>query len=256
VSPSGHGDASTPGDAGPDGRLKETLRALVVRPGSLTRAVREGTGSRYFPLGGLLLAFAAVYLALVFVQTRGASGPPDDIAGLCTDGGGQGADLQTLIGAAGASGDNVQVSPSATRVLNFASHSLCDPAPMMRAFAFAIPIAFLLLIPVFAWLMQLAFRAQMPGFNGNWIYAVESHAALFLLLTALAVESFLGSFVLGFLCSVGGLVYTSWNLTAGVQLAYGVSARAARWKTTLVGVIYAVCLVIAVGLLMWVQLAG
>jgi len=44
--------------------------------------------------------------------------------------------------------------------------------------------------------------------------------------------------------------------TAGVQLAYGVSARAARWKTTLVGVIYAVCLVIAVGLLMWVQLAG
>jgi hypothetical protein len=159
--------------------------------------------------------------------------------------------LQTSLGGAGS---DFQLSPLAARVLNLAGRAMCDPARYTRAFAFAIPIAFLILIPLFAVLMQVAFRKQIPGFSGNWTYAVESHAALFLLLTALALESFLGSFALDFLCSVGGLVYASWNLVVGVRVAYGVSTRAARWKTTLVGVGYALGLVAVAGTVMWALL--
>jgi hypothetical protein len=236
----------------PAGGVASTLHALIFGPGTLTRARLDGQTTPYVPMEWLLLFFAAAYLVLVFVQTRGAAGPSPEVASLCAQSGGQGTDLSSLLGGAG--GD-VQVSPGAARTLSLVGRALCDPAPFTRAFAFSIPIAFLLLIPLFAWLMQLAFRRQMPGFHGNWIYAVESHAALFALLTALALESFVGSFLLGFLCSVAGIVYLSWNLVAGVRVAYGVSTGAAKWRTTVVGVGYAVCLVITVGALMWGMLA-
>ncbi|OYV74373.1 MAG: hypothetical protein B7Z72_00300 [Gemmatimonadetes bacterium 21-71-4] len=236
----------------PSGGVADTLRTLIFQPGVLTRARLEGRPTRYVALERLLLAFAGAYLVLVFVQTRGPSAPSPEVASLCASSDGQGADLTSLIGGTGGDG---RISPAGGRLLALAGRALCDPAPFTRAFAFAIPIAFLLLIPLFAWLMQVAFRTQMPGFHGNWIYAVESHAALFALLTGLALESFIGSFLLGFLCSVAGIVYLSWNLVAGVRVAYGVSTRAAKWKTTVVGVGYAVCLVAAVGLLMWAMLA-
>ncbi len=226
-----------------------TLRTLMFRPGVLTRARLEGRPTPYVTMEWLLVFFAAAYLVLVFVQTRQAAMPSSDVAALCTSSpDGQSLNLPSLLGA---SGSNLQVSPQAAGVLDLAGRALCDPAPFTRAFAFAIPIAFLLLIPLFAWLMQLAFRAQMPGFQANLTYSVESHAALFVLLTALALESALGSYLIGFLCSVAGIVYLSWNLVAGVRTAYGVSAKAARWKTTLVGVGYAVCLVVVVGAIMW-----
>lgn len=237
---------------GSTGGVAGTLHALILRPGTLTRARLEGRTTPYVPMEWLLLVFAAAYLALVFVQTRGASAPSPEVASLCASSGGQGADLTSLLGG---TGGDVQLSPGAARALSLAGRALCDPAPFTRAFAFSIPIAFLVLIPLFAWLMQLAFRKQMPRFHDNWIYAVESHAALFALLTALALESFLRSYLLGFLCSVAGIVYLSWNLVAGVRVAYGVGASAARWKTTVVGVAYAVCLVVAVGAIMWALLA-
>ncbi len=233
------------------GGVVDSLRLLVAHPGALTRARLGGQGARFTPLGGLLLLFAAAYLALVYVQTRGPSVLDPEVASVCASSGGQSIDISSLLGGAGAA---VDVSAGESRALALAGRALCDPAPFERAFAFAIPLAFLALIPLFAALMQLAFRGVMPGFAGSWTYALESHAALFALLTALALESFIGSWLLGFLCSVGGLIYLSWNLVAGVRLAYGVSTRAARWRTTLVGVGYAVCLVVAVGLIMWAML--
>ncbi|MDE3215512.1 MAG: DUF3667 domain-containing protein [Gemmatimonadota bacterium] len=232
--------------------MTDTLRALIVRPGALTRARLDGRRAPYVAVEWLLLAFAAIYLGLVFVQTRGPSGPPPDVASLCASSDGQGAGLAGL---AGPAGGDLQASAGTARLLDLAGRALCDPAPFTRAFAFAIPVAFLLLIPLFAWLMQRAFRAQMPDFHGNWIFALESHAALFALLTALALESFAGSVLLGVLCSVAGVFYLSWNLVAGVRTAYGVTTRAAKWKTTLVGVGYAVCLVVAVGAIAWAMLA-
>jgi len=234
--------------------LSATLRALLQRPGTITRAILDGRPAEYVGPGRLLLGFAAAFFLLTALQLRSTPAQSPDVAAACS-GSGVTSDLGVLLGAAQAPGVTANASPAAATVLRVASDALCNPRKFTRAFGLAIPVAFLLLMPLSAALMQVAFRTQLPGFAGNWLYALEAHAALFALLTALALVSLTGSTLLGVLASLAGLVYASWNLVAGVQRAYRVSARAAAWKTTAVGVVYALVLTIVSALLGWAQLA-
>ena len=234
--------------------LGATLLALLGHPGAITRAILDGRPARYVGPGRLLLGFAAAFFLLTGLQLRGTPAQSPEVAAACSDSGGT-SDLGALLGAAGAPGVTANASPGAATALRIASDALCNPRKYTRAFGLAIPVAFLLLMPLSAVLMQVAFRTQMPGFAGNWLYGLEAHAALFALLTALALVSFTGSTLLGVLASLAGLVYASWNLVAGVQGAYRVSARVAAWKTTAVGVVYALVLTVVSVLLVWAQLA-
>ncbi|MGA9837321.1 MAG: hypothetical protein WBQ26_08430 [Gemmatimonadaceae bacterium] len=237
------------------GRVAATLRALVFHPGSLTREELAGRPADHLPLVWVLPVLATAFFALTSLQQRRAAAPSSDVAATCAGSKGDASGLSALLGVAGTPGTTAGLSPEAVGALHVASEVLCDPGPLTRALAFAFPIALLLLMPLSAGLMQAAFRRQMPGFRANWVYGLEVHSALFLLLSALALLSFAGSFLLGFVASVGGLVYTSWNLVRGVQTAYGVSERAAVWRTTAVGVVYALFLIVAVFAVMWVLLA-
>jgi hypothetical protein len=235
-------------------RVAATVRALVFAPGSLTRAEWARARGGYLPLSGLLAGLVAAFFGLTAIQQRHAAQPSPDVAAACAGTGSDIGGLSGLLGGEATPGASTELSPAAGTVLRFARRALCDPAPITRAFAFGVPIAFLLLMPLSAALMQLAFRRQVPDFRRNWVYGLEAHAALFLLLVGLALVSFSGSFLLGFLASIGGLGYTTWNVVRGVEVAYGVSARAAAWKTTAVGMIYAVVLALAVALVVWVLL--
>lgn len=240
------------GVAGP--ALGDTLRALVRRPGAITRAILDGQAERYVAPGRLLLGFAAAFFLLTALQFRGASAQSPEVTAACANGGGT-SDLGALLDAAAAPDVAANAPPGATAALRISADALCNPDKYTRAFGLAIPVAFLLLMPLSAALMQMAFRKQMPGFAGNWLFGLEAHAALFALLTVLALVSFTGSTLLGVAASLAGLVYASWNLVAGVQRAYRVSARAAAWKTTAVGVGYALALTVVAVLLVWLQLA-
>lgn len=234
--------------------LSDTLRVLLRHPGAITRAILDGQPARYVGPGRLLLGFATAFFLLTAWQLRSAPAPSPEVAAACADSGGT-SDLGALLGAAQTPAIAGNASPAAALVLRTASDALCNPRQYTRAFGLAIPVAFLLLMPLSAGLMQIAFRAQLPGFAGNWLYGLEVHAALFALLTALALVSLTGSTLLGVLASLAGLVYASWNLVAGVQCAYRVSAGVAAWKTTAVGVVYALVLTIVAVLLVWAQLA-
>ncbi|HEU4989147.1 MAG: hypothetical protein KGL93_12420 [Gemmatimonadota bacterium] len=237
------------GDTARQGRATRTLRAVVREPGTVTRAVLDGRGTEYLSLGRLLTVCVAVFFALTWVQQRRPAVPSPDVAAACD---GSGSDTSALGALLGAAGGNVQgASPAASAALGIAHQLLCDPARFTRAFTLAAPVAFLLLIPLSAWLMQLAFRRQMPTFAANWTYGLEAHAALFLLLAVLAAIGLLGSSLLGFLASIAGLVYASWNVVAGVQRAYGVSRGVAARRTTAVGVVYALALTAVTSLVMW-----
>ncbi len=236
-------------------RVAATLRTLVFHPGSLTREELAGHRAGHLPLGWLLAVLAGAFFALTSIQQRRSATPSADAAAACSGSPGDASGLSALLDVGAAPGTTAQLSHTAVRALAQAERVLCDPAPFTRALAFAFPVALLLLMPLSAGLMQIAFRPQMPSLRANWVYGLEVHAALFLLLSALALISFLGSFLLGVVASVGGLVYTSWNLVHGVQTAYGVSARAAVWKTTAVGVVYALVLMFTVAAVLWALLS-
>lgn len=238
-------------DAG-KGRVADSLRALALRPGALTRAALDGRGADLVSPGTLLTLFAALFFVLTWVQQRHPAAPSADVAALCSDRAAAGSPLGALVG--GEVGANGGTSAGATRALGFAEDVLCHPQRYTRAFAVAVPVGFLLLMPLSAALMLVAFGRQLPGFGANWGFAVEEHAALFLLLTALSLIALLGSLVVAFLASVAGLFYASWHLVAGVERVYRVSVRTATWRTTLVGIPYAVVLALVVAGLMWALL--
>ncbi len=238
----------------PGGRMARTLRALALRPGALTRAALDGRAADFVGPGTLLAVFAAGFFLITWMQQRHPAGPSPDVAALCTSEGTGESPLGALIGGSAGAGTLAGETPDEARTLNFAEDALCHPQRYARAFAVAVPLGFLLLIPLSALLMQAAFRREMPGFAGNWRFALEAHAALFLLLTVLGLISLAGSFLLGFLASVAGLFYASWHLVSGAERAYRVSARTATWRTTVVGIPYAMVLAAVVAGLMWALL--
>ena len=232
-------------------RLRNTLGDLVLRPGSITRALFDGTDAgRYVSLGRLLAAFVFAFFALTWAQERQAANPRATAPTACADSA-TASQLDALLGEADAQNSSAQ----SVQALETLSAALCDPGRYTRAFSLAVPIGFLLLIPLSALLMQAAFRRQQPSYRANWQYGLEAHAALFVLLTVLAALGFVASLTVGVLASVAGLVYASWNLVAGVRTAYGVSGRTAAWKTTLIGVPYAFVLAATTLVLMWAMLA-
>jgi hypothetical protein len=216
-----------------------TLRDLAFRPGTITRAHLDGRGGAYLPLGRLLVLFAAAFFGLTMAQQSGGGSSPETTASCAQR---ASADLGALMGpdaGAGAAG-----GASVAGLRHLAGEVLCNPQRFTRAVSLAGPIAFLLLLPLSAGLMQLAFRKEMPRFADNWTYGLEAHAALFLLLLALFVLSLPGVPLVGLLASVAGLFYATWNVLAGVERAYRVSARVAAWRTTAVGVVYAAALTV------------
>ena len=237
-----------------EARVRISLRALVRTPGVITRATLDGQGATFIAPGRLLLAFTAGFFVLTALQLRATPPVSPEVASACADANNP-SDLGALLDAARSPQVTASASPAAAVILRIAGDALCNPQRYTRALSVAIPVAFLLLMPLLALFMQVAFRSQMPSFQGNWLYGLEAHAALFALLLALAVISLVGSTVLNMLASLGGLVYASWNLVAGVQRAYGVSARTAAWKTTGVGVAYALVLTVVSALLVWLLLA-
>ena len=224
-----------------------TLRDLVLRPGKITRAVLDGQGAGYLPLGRLLVVLAAVFFLLTLVQQGLHREPAPEAVAACANGRAN-ADLGPLLGATGAS-DASASGTAAAGIEHLAGELLCDPQRFTRAVSLAVPIAFLLLLPLSAVLMLLAFRKQIPSLRGNWTYGLEAHGALFLLLIALLVVSLPGLGLLSFLASVAGLFYATWNVLAGVERAYRVGPSVAAWRTTAVGVVYAVVLTVVATLL-------
>lgn len=202
----------------------------------------DGQGGEYVPLGRLLAGLVAVFFLITLIQQARRRQPPPDAIAACTTGG-LGSDLNLLLDAAGASDGSASGTPAAA-LGQFARDVLCDPRRFTNAMSLAVPIAVLLLVPLSAVLMQFAFREQMPRFRDNWLYGLEAHAALFLLLIALLVASLPGIGLLGFLASVAGLVYATWNVWAGVERAYGVGRGVAARRTIAVGVGYAVALAV------------
>ncbi len=219
-----------------------TLRDLTLRPGAITRAVLDGQGGGYLPLGRLLVVLAAVFFLITLVQQGRRHEPTPDTVAACANGQVT-SDLGLLLGTGGA--PEASASGSAVAGLeHFAGEALCDPERFTRAVSLAVPIAFLLLLPLSAGLMQLAFRKQMPRFRDHWLYGLEAHAALFLLLIALLVVSLPGAGLLSFVASVAGLFYATWNVLDGVERVYRVSPGVAAWRTTAVGIVYAVALTV------------
>ncbi|MGH7688772.1 MAG: hypothetical protein ACREN3_04130 [Gemmatimonadaceae bacterium] len=224
-----------------------TLRTLILRPGAITRAALDGQGGGYLPLGRLLVVLAAVYFLITLAQ-QDLQRPPDPAAAAACANGRVKSELDLLLGAVGAP-EAVGADSAAAGLEHVIGAVLCDPQRLTSAFSLAVPIAFLLLLPLSAALMQLAFRKQLPRFRDNWRYGLEAHAALFLLLIVLLVLSLPGIWLLGFLASVAGLVYASWNVMSGVERSDRVSPGMAARRTTAVGVVYAAALAIVATLL-------
>ena len=224
-----------------------TLRDLVLRPGTITRAVLDGEGQGYLPLGRLLVVLAVLFFLVTLIQQGWRREPSPAAIAACANGRVP-PDLGALLPPTGAA-DAPAAGSTAAGLEHFAGELLCDQQRLTRALSLAVPIAFLLLLPLSAGLMQLAFRKQMPRFRDNWLYGLEAHAALFLLLLALLLLSVPGVGWVSVAASVAGVFYATWNVLAGVEQAYRVAPGVAMWRTTAVGVVYAAALALVATLL-------
>lgn len=233
------------------GKLVRTLRDLAVRPGVVTEARLEGTDNPYLPTGWVLVAAVVLFLALTLARQPQRSSPSPALEQACADW-----VMDSPVGSAlrAAASPEGGAPPLVAGASALTLRFICDPAPVTRAFNLAVPVAFVLLMPLSALLMWVAFRRSAPRFAQHWAYGLEAHATLFGLMIVLAVIGLLGSTLLNIAASLAGLWYLTWNLMAGVQRTCHVARRTALGRTTLVGVVYALALaVVSVGLV-WVQL--
>jgi uncharacterized protein DUF3667 len=153
-----------------DGRILQTVRRLLASPGFLTREYLQGHRARWVSPIRLYLTFSVMFFALsAFVPIQTAARAETD--------GGWGFSWRT--------GSPVRVTvtddedaEAAAKKLGFASAAELNQA-VNHALWTWLPRTMFLLVPLFAWLVALAYRRVDGNYLHHLIFGLHVHAAFF-----------------------------------------------------------------------------
>ncbi|MEP6999619.1 MAG: DUF3667 domain-containing protein [bacterium] len=266
--------------SGWDGRFASTLRALVQRPGLLTREFLEGRRSRYISPLRLYLMASLVYFVLAAAAPTVVLKPGDQKGfGLSVNGIGVGASPTPTSTrpvsrpervAQAASGSltsqqalspelreaalkDVEKAPAVMRP--FLRKVVGDPTGFKRGVVEAMPRMLFALLPIFAMIVALFYRQRK--YPEHLYFAIHLHAFMFFALGASVLVKFTR---IPTLVAVVGFCALAWIVvyaTLAFRRVYGESLARTLAKEIAIGTIYgAVSCVALIVMVYWVSVTG
>jgi Protein of unknown function (DUF3667) len=246
--------------SGWDGRFAATARALVRKPGMLTREFLEGRRARYLsPLRLYLLASLAYFLVAaatpavrVTYSTTDAiqagitvGSRPDRVANATTR------SLQSNTLTAEEKAEALKDAERAPAVMRpFVKRAVTDPVSFKKGILEDMPRLLFALLPVFAGIVSLLYRGR--NYPEHLYFAIHLHAFIFVVLTAAALTRFVHLAPLSAAASALALLSIPVYSTMAFRRVYGGSVAATLGKEVVIGAIYFVVSVTAFVLMLYV----
>ena len=202
-----------------DGRIFASVRRLLTSPGFLTVEQIEGRRAPWIPPLRLYLLFSLLYFGIAAV-TPGAT-------------------------RVGVTGTDAETRTELQR-LGFSSEQELQQA-VAHAQKTWTPRVMFVLVPLFAWLVQVASRRSGRNYPQHLYFALHVHAAWFAVGTiAAGAAALTGSPILARLSSWATVLYGASYLALAFRRAYGLSLGRAVKRTLLVGVLYWIAVTLAI----------
>jgi hypothetical protein len=259
--------------SGWDGRLASTVRALVRRPGMLTREFLEGRRARYISPLRLYLMFSLVYFVLAAGSPEVRLGSGETVAvGLHVSGNAQpsapASRPERVANAAGqalesgraltpAERDSVlaEIARAPALMQPFLRRAVVDPAGFKRGILETMPRMLFALLPVFAGIVALFFRGRK--YPEHLYFAIHLHAFIFLALAAIELVKYTRSAGAVLVASAVALPSIPIYATVAFRRVYGDSLVRTLVKEAAIAAIYCVAAAVAFTLLIyWVSIAA
>jgi hypothetical protein len=184
-----------------DGRIFRSVRTLLAAPGVLTREHFAGRKARWISPIRLYLVFSVIYFGLASIEGRSSA---------------------VKISFTGPDQETVEE----LRRLGFASEQELQQA-VADAQTRWTPRVMFVLVPLFAWIVQVVCRRTRRNYPQHLYFALHVHAALFAAGAVAAAARLAGSTVIGSVFQVLALAYALWYIVAGLRTAYGLPRRSA-----------------------------
>ncbi|MDB4889664.1 MAG: hypothetical protein JWL61_1519 [Gemmatimonadetes bacterium] len=252
--------------SGWDGRFAATVRALVQRPGMLTREFLEGRRARFLsPLRLYLLASLAYFV--IAAATPDVRLPGKNTNGLTVSATAK-SRPERVADAVSGSLDKSQVLTSADReaalkdierapalIRPFLHKAVADPTGFKRGIVEAMPRMLFALLPIFAAIVAVFYRRRK--YPEHLYFAIHLHAFMFLALSVAALSKFTRVPTIVEAFTLVSVLWIPVYATLSFRRVYGGSIAMTLVKEVAIGTIYFAVSVIAFILtLYWVSVAG
>ena len=145
-----------------DGKILQTLKLLVLRPGQLTVEFLSGRRARYISPLRVYLTMSLIFFSLAALMPRGLDGAVKVQGG----------------GGTGLNGD----TEFERRLETGMQKTDRDPALLGNEILHHLPKVMFVLMPVFALVIWLFYRKQQPFYIPHLYYSVHFHAFVFLVM--------------------------------------------------------------------------
>lgn len=193
-----------------DGRIFRSVRTLLFAPGYLTREHLEGRRTRWVPPLRLYLVFSLIYFG---VASLGASHLRIETTGT---------DRETAEGLQRLGFESEQ------ELRETVGHAQQVWAPRLM----------FVLVPLFAWLVHVAFRRSGRNYPQHLYFALHVHAALFAMGAVAAGIGLLGTGIVWTALTVVVVVYSAVYFVLAFRAVYGGPLRGVILRAAFVGVAY------------------
>ena len=218
-----------------DGKIVETVRCLVTRPGALTCHVLEGRRARYISPVRLYLTCSLIYFLLAAAAPgQGAS------FGLSVKRPGVNASVKTRAATGQTEEDRRQILaaiPAAPRLLQpLMRRSVEDPQGLQRDAFGAWPKALFVLLPVFAGLVAVFYHKR--HFPEHLYFALHLHAFAFLAMTVSTLAKFAHSTPVAIAAGLAVAIWIPVYAHLAFRRVYGNTHIKTLFKDAGVGVLY------------------
>ena len=259
--------------SGWDGRLANTLRDLIRRPGLLTHEFLEGRRVRYISPIRLYLVTSLVYFLLaasapnvrlesgqpVFeglrVGTTKTKDKPVSRAERVGNAARQSLENQQVLTAAERDSALKDIARAPAVMRPFLRRAVEDPGGFKRRLLETMPRMLFVLLPIFAGIVALFYRGRK--YPEHLYFAIHLHAFIFLALATAALVKFTQ---IALLVAAAGLNVVIWipvYATRAFRRVYGGSLSRTLMKELAIGAIY--CVAAAIGftvMIYWVSIAA
>lgn len=228
-----------------DGKIPQTLKTLVLKPGLLTKDFLAGRRARWLmPLRVYLICSVAYFVAKPAVEAITHRSAREMARFSLTDSTGS---IQL------SAEDSAEVAKGLPARLFGAEHLLRaarDSKRLNKEINASMPRAMFVLLPIFALLTRLAWRKRLPRYPAHLYLALHVHAAWF---AAMTVSTILGGWVPLAIAGVVGVamaVYIVWYALASFRNVFEESWVRTIAKSAVVGFAYLLCFsLVSAGLL-------